>query len=170
MRCGIFFPPLDFCIELQLSYNWSPLWADILKANFIEFLSPPFDKFKFKILLECWEKTQLCNLYFSAMWCCGLWGIGAHLLNIHCFILSFSRGEIVKLENIFWNITRNNSILRKCDLISTVLPMKIWKIHQLTTADIELVIPFTSTELVLFSWLPFGEGVHRQKYKCCPHF
>ena len=61
-----------------------------------------------------------------------LWTLGhIYVLNIHCFILSFSRGEIVKLENIFWN----NSILRKCDLIPNVLPMKIWKILQLTKSD-----------------------------------
>ena len=99
-----FFPSwFLYWVRAQL-YNWSPLWADILKANFIEFLSPPFDKFKFKILLECWEKTQLCNLFFVV-----LWDYGAHLLDIHCFILSFSWGEILKLENIVWNISRDNS-------------------------------------------------------------
>ena len=129
------FSPLDFCAELQHSYNCSPLWADILKPNFREFLSPPFDKFKFKILLEYWEK-KLSNLFFSVMFWDGLW-----LTFIEKFIASFcpclKDRSSIKLENIFWNITHSNSILilRRCGLIPNVLPMKIWKILQLTKSD-----------------------------------
>ena len=64
------------------------------------------------------------------------WTVAHIYWKIHCFILSFSKDRSsIKLENIFWNITQNNSILKKCDLIPKVLPIKMWKILQLTKSD-----------------------------------
>ena len=116
-----FSPLLISVLSFQHSNNWSPLWADILKPNFREFLSPPFDKFKFKILLECLEKNSaiyFCRLCFVVYW---LW-----LAFIENSMLHF----VLMLRNYIENIF--GILLGKCDLIQKVLPMKIWKILQLT--------------------------------------
>lgn len=163
------FSPLDFCAELQHSYNCSPLWADILKPNFREFLSPPFDKFKFKILLECLEKNSaiyFCRLCFVVYW---LW-----LAFIENSMLHF----VLMLRNYIENIF--GILLGKCDLIQKVLPMKIWKILQLTKSDkgnrlelkvTETTLSFKSYQLchswhdfnwfgfILFSWLPLEKCI-----------